>query len=104
MKVESIDSKMPFKFCGPRTPERVPEGVKFFSAAALTFWVPILLYCVVIGQAQPLFVMVSNEALGVLIGVLLYKRQPGDTLSCVPKHSNADALRDADDREYRKAA
>lgn len=102
--VESFDSKLPFKFCRPRVPERVPEGVKFFTGAALTFWVPTLFYCAASHQALPFYLMVCNHALGVLIGVWLYEKKPGDFLSCVPISRVPATPSSAVNRERKKAA
>ena len=76
MKVESIDSRMPFKFSRPRAHERLPEGVKFLAGAALVFWGPLLSLCYVIGHALPLYLLIFPEALGLALGVFLYKNQP----------------------------
>ncbi|HEY9402453.1 MAG TPA: hypothetical protein VIQ24_07145 [Pyrinomonadaceae bacterium] len=84
MRVIPIDSKLPFKFRGPRVKDRLPEGAKLLAGAALTFWGPPLLYSVIIDNALPFFVMFCNQALGILLGILIHRNQSGDNLSCVP--------------------
>lgn len=84
MKVESIDSRMPFKFCGPRTSE-VSEGIKLLAGVVLTWWAPSLLYCSVIGQVFPFYLTACTQAVGVLLGLWMYKRQSERNLSCVPR-------------------
>lgn len=104
MKIESIDSKMPVKFCRLLIPKRVPEGLMFLSAAALFLWGPILLHCAITAQAEPLYVVAGTQALGALIGTLMYTRQSSACLSCVPENRIRDILRGAEAREDRKAA
>lgn len=104
MKVEYIDSKMPFKFCRPRVTDRVPEGMKFLAAAVLAFWAPTLLYCAVTGQALPFYLMVCNESLGVLMGLWLYEKHTDESLTCVPTKSKPAALSRPDDQAPKKAA
>jgi hypothetical protein len=84
--VESFDSKLPFKFCGPQASQKVSEGAEFYAGAVLTYCLPTLTYCVVTRQVLPLLLMAINHALGILIGVLLYEKQNDSLLSCVPKH------------------
>jgi hypothetical protein len=91
-KIESIDSRMPFKFCRLRAQERVPEGLKFLTGAVLTLWVPTLIFCWVTGQAMPFYLMVCTEVLGVSIGILMYKKRPDTFPSCVPVESNVRRL------------
>jgi hypothetical protein len=83
MKVESIDSRMPFKFCRPRTGE-TSEGIKLLARVVLSTWGPTFLYCSVIGQGLPFYLIASTQALGVLFGVWMYKMRSGSILSCVP--------------------
>jgi hypothetical protein len=85
--VESFDSRMPVKFCGPRTRQRVPEGVRFSTGVVLTCWVPTLLLCFAISQALPLYLLVCVMTLGTLLGVWMYKKQPGGFLFCIPVKS-----------------
>jgi hypothetical protein len=104
MKVESIDSRLPFKFHSLRVHERVPEGTKFFACLGLTYWGPILLYCALTNQALPFYLMVCNAALGVSFGVLLYRKPPEEIPHCVPPSSIPFAVSAARDRERKKAA
>jgi hypothetical protein len=84
MRVVSIDSKMPFKFNGPRTYNRVSEGLTFLAGVVMTFWVPTLMYCLVIGQLLPLYSMVFTQTVGAAFGVFMHKKQFNGYLSCVP--------------------
>lgn len=72
MRVQSIDSKMPFKFCRPRAGERAPEGWIILIGAMLTFWVPAVLFSVVVSNLSPLTFMLSAHALGLPLGLLLH--------------------------------
>jgi hypothetical protein len=83
MKVESIDSRMPFKFCGPRTRE-ASEGIKLLAGVVLTWWLPSLLYCSVTGQTFPFYLIAGTQAFGVLLGVWMYARPSKSMPSCVP--------------------
>lgn len=104
MKVESIDSRMPIKFCGPRAQEKLPEGVKLLAGVALTLWTPSLFYCLVTGQILPLYVVACNQALGVLLGVWMYERQPRGLASCVPANRIPNVPSGPPIREMDKAA
>jgi cytochrome b561 len=57
----------------PREDE-APEGIEFLAVAALTLWVPTLLYCYLTGQYSPLFLITYHQTLGVLLGVLMFHR------------------------------
>ena len=68
----------------------VPEGIKFAAKAGLSLLVPSLLFSVVSGDFWPLCLMAANEALGALLGLLLFKQARGGVLSCVPLRRVAD--------------
>lgn len=104
MGVVSIDSKMPIKFRGLRAYRRVPEGAKLLASAVLVHWGPALLYCSITGQMLPFYVMACNQALGIALGVLRYKKQPGESLSCVPLGLVPHAPSGPQIYEVRKAA
>ena len=104
MKVESIRSRMMFKDYDPRAQEKVPEGVKFLAGAALNLWVPTLMYCYVISQILPFYFMVFIEALGVLLGVLMYQKSADEVApSCVPVNHVTGVLSDAGRHEKKVA-
>lgn len=84
MKVESIDSRMPVKFCGPRAQKRVSEGVQFLAGVALTCWMPTVTYCLITGQILPFYWVACSQALSALLGVWMYKKQPSNLASCMP--------------------
>lgn len=104
MRVIPIRSRMLFKDFSPRAQETVPEGARFFAGAALTFWAPTLMYCYVIGQALPFYLMVCNEALGVLCGLFLYKKTRGGIPSCVPVTHRPDVASVVHGRGIKKVA
>lgn len=104
MGVVSIDSRMPFKFCGPRDYERVPEGLKFFCGAALTLWAPLLIYCSLTGQFPLLCLMICNQSLGVMLGVLMHNEESGSHLSCIPLDRDTEVLSHEPHGETKKAA
>ncbi len=58
--------------------------MKFFAGAALTLLAPTLLYCAASNQLSPLYLMACNDALGALLGFVLFKRSSVGFLSCVP--------------------
>jgi hypothetical protein len=60
------------------------EGAQFMAGAGLTLLGPTLLYCAAIGQLWPLYLMAVNEILGVVLGVLVFKKSSEIFLSCVP--------------------
>lgn len=80
------------------------ELVEFFAGAALTLFVPTLLFCASINQLWPLWVMFSDEALGVIVGFLMFKIEPDDVPSCVPVTRVRKALSSAHADELKKAA
>lgn len=100
MRVIPFDSKLPVKFRGPRAQGKVPEGMQLLAGVALIFWGPPLLYSAIIGHPLPFFVMACNEALGVLLGILLYRKHSVEQLSCVPAGYVPEVPRAA--RAYKK--
>jgi hypothetical protein len=56
----------------PRATKGLPEVVKFLAGATLTFWVPTLFYCYVVGEL-PFYLMAFNHAVGSVLGIVLYK-------------------------------
>lgn len=104
MKVESINSRKLFGDYYPRANKTVPEGMEIFAGIALTLWAPTLLACYVIGQALPAYVMFCDEALGVLLGVIMYKRSSSGFLSCVPVSRVPDVPSDTHQSEMKKVA
>lgn len=84
MKVESIDSRMPFKFMRPRSEGKLPEGLTFLAGAALVLFGPTLIYCLVIGEALPFYWMAATQSLGVLLGLWMYTHKPAALPPCVP--------------------
>lgn len=64
-----------------RSRDDYPEGnesqyelVEFCAGVALTLLTPTLLFCIVIGQLWPLWVMICNEALGAVAGFVVFKK------------------------------
>jgi hypothetical protein len=84
--------------------ETVPEGAKFLAGAALTLIAPTLLFCAVSGQLLPLYLMATNEALGVAWGVLMFKKSFVGFLTSIPLTRNPKAARDKSATEKKKAA
>ncbi|HEX8474635.1 MAG TPA: hypothetical protein VF666_11420 [Pyrinomonadaceae bacterium] len=64
--------------------ETVPEWAKFLAGATLTLLAPTLLFCAISGQLLPLYLMATNEALGVVLGFVMFKKTSVGFLSCVP--------------------
>lgn len=84
--------------------ESLFELVGFYAGVVLTLLMPTLLYCYVIKQLWPLWVMVSIEALGAILGFVLFKLPPDDFPSCVPVTRVRKALPHAHASELKKAA
>lgn len=57
-----------------------PDEVNFIAGAALTLFVPTLLFCLVINQLWPLYVMACDEALGVVLGFVMFRKPSGGFL------------------------
>lgn len=88
MKVEQINSRKLFGDFGPRAPEKVPEGLKFLAKAFLNLCVPAIAFAWVMDSSVLLQCLIVVQQIGVLWGVLLYKRPARLPLSCVPVNVN----------------
>ena len=89
MKVIPINSKMLFRDFGPWA-GGASEGARFFAKAALNFWGPTMIFCYLTNAPLPLYVMLCSHAVGVLLGLLIYKQQHYGVLSCVPVNYRPD--------------
>jgi hypothetical protein len=76
---EDVDSKR----CS-RGNEIMSDAVKFCAGAVFTLLLPALLFCVVINQLWPLYLMACDEAVGVALGFVMFRRSSGRLLSRVP--------------------
>ena len=104
MRVIPINSKLFLGGCYPRGKETLPEEVKFLAGAALVIFAPALLYCAVIGQFWPLWLMACDAALGCVLGLVLFGKSSDGFPSCVPRTSIAKSQRAADAGEVRQVA
>jgi hypothetical protein len=68
------------------------DGVKFIAGSVVTLLVPIIFFCVVVGEIWPFLLMGSDYLLGAIIGFLMFKRSSGAILSCVPLTSAPNVL------------
>jgi hypothetical protein len=102
MKTEPNNPQRRFGFI-PRALELVPEGIKFFALVALTCWIPTIAFCLVINQSAVSYGMACHQALGGLLGVLIYKKSSNHFLSCIPIHQ-VPVVPNEDIREMKKAA
>lgn len=84
MKVHHINSRRLFADFGPRAPELVPEGVRFCALLVGTLVLPATGLSISVGSPLVLAGLVAVQALGVLIGRLIYDPSPAAPLSCVP--------------------
>jgi hypothetical protein len=85
MKVVAIRSRMLFGEFYPRAESLVSEGAAFVACAVFALCAPALLFCYVIGQLLPFYLMACNGALGVLWGVYRFKQPSADGfVACVP--------------------
>ena len=64
--------------------EVISDGLTFLAGTALTLLAPTIAYCAVAGRLWPLCVMGCNEALGVVLGLVMLRKSPASFLSCVP--------------------
>lgn len=65
--------------------EIVSDTSKFLLGAAVTLLGPTILYCIVIGELWPLYLIACNDALGVILGVAMFKKSPEPFVACVPQ-------------------
>lgn len=82
----------------------IPDGVMFLAGAALTLLAPTVVFCAVLGQFWPLYVMCCNEALGAALGLAMFKNSPADFLSCIPATLIPPAPSGANSGRLKKAA
>jgi hypothetical protein len=88
-----------------RDDESGRELGEFYAGAALTLLVPTLLYCAVIDQLWPLWVIVCNDALGVTMGFMMFKKMSDEGFpSCVPVTRIRKIPHGAGAAELKKAA
>lgn len=64
--------------------EVIPDELTFLAGAAFTLLAPTIVYSAVIEQLWPLYVMGCNEAMGVMLGLAMFKKSSSGFLSCVP--------------------
>jgi hypothetical protein len=64
----------------------IPEKLIFIAGVVLTFWVPALFFCSVIGQVLPLYLLICDHLLGGCLGVLMFSRSAVSSGSVVPKN------------------
>ena len=103
MNVVPIRSKEFLGEYSSRDKETVPEGAMFLAGAAVTFLAPTLLFCAVIGQLLPLYMIAANEAFGAALGFAMFNR-PSKNLSLNPIDPIPKAARGASAIQRRKAA
>jgi len=84
MKIHHINSRRLFADFGPRAPQLVPEGARFCALLAGTLVLPATGLAIAVGSPLLLAGLVTVQALGVLIGGLIYDPLPAAPLSCVP--------------------
>jgi hypothetical protein len=104
MRVQSFDSKMPFKFCGPRAGDKVPGGLTIIGGAILTFWVPTCVFSGVASNLLPLFFMSLAYLLGLPIGLWLYRQKVDHQRIVLPLQRKPPAATSVDERDKEKAA
>jgi hypothetical protein len=86
MKIHHINSHRLFGDFSPRAPQLVPEGAKFFALLVGTIVLPEAGLATAVGSPLVLAGLVAVQALGVLIGLLIYEPSPAAPLSCMPVH------------------
>ncbi len=88
MKIHHINSRRLFADFGPRPPQLVPEGARFSALLVGTLVLPAIGLSIAVGSPLVLAGLLTVQALGVLIGRLIYNPSPAAPLSCVPVHVN----------------
>jgi hypothetical protein len=81
----------------------VPEGIGFITRAALSIYGPTILYCVVISQLMPLYLMTGVVTLGSMIGLAMFRRSaegfrlriPATVIMRVPSGTRTGELKKA---------
>lgn len=104
MKVVSIRSRMLFGEFYPRAEGKVPEGAKFVVGAGLTVCGPVLLFCYVVGQLLPFYLMMCNMVLGILWGISMFEQPQDAAASCVPMSTTPEAPSNSHTRPVREVA
>lgn len=80
------------------------EDVEFFLTAELTLLGPSLLFCIVIGQPSPLYLMAAIQLMGVVLGTVFLNNPLDRFVSCVPLTSSRKARNDPSPKDWKKAA
>lgn len=104
MSVVQMNPKMQFRFTGPGARNKVLTGLLFLADFVLTFWVPALVYCLVIYESRTFYPMAFIQPLGVLLGVFMYYKRSRGYLSCVPVNYKPDVPKTATIYEMKKVA
>src|SRR5437764_13187592 len=101
MSVISMRSKTclgEFRF--PESDETASERTEFFAGAVLTIAAPTLLFCMVIGQTWPLYLMACNGGVGVVLGLLMFRKMSDESpLGLNLTRTHRMPLADLDDEE-----
>ena len=87
MSVTSIRSKTVLGDHYSRRNNNVFEEITYLAGAVLALLAPTVLYCAVIGQFWPLYFMACNEALGTMLGLVMFKKSSNGSLTCIPIHT-----------------
>jgi hypothetical protein len=77
----------------PRGGGGLLEWLGFLLGAVLTLVLPVALYCAVVGRLWPLWLMMCEETLSAVLGLLLFRRPHGGLVSCVPKTGTPTSAR-----------
>jgi hypothetical protein len=88
MKIHHINSRRLFADFSPRALQLVPEGARFSALVVGTLVLPATGLSIAVGSPLVLAGLVAVQALGVLIGRLIYDPSPAPPLSCVPVDKN----------------
>lgn len=79
---------------------------EFCAGATLTLLLPTLMYCATIGRLWPLSAMVCKDALGIMVGLVMYRNRKSSSsfIPCVPVARLRALPRSARTDELKKAA
>jgi hypothetical protein len=80
MSVVPIRKKTPLQFLETKAEL---SSLNFLISAALLLFMPVVLFCVVIEQIWPFWLIVLNCLVGIPIGFLMFKRSYANATNCI---------------------
>ena len=90
MKVLQFNSRRLFGKFSPGTPDPVPQGLLIAVAITLISWVPAIVVALAMDSRLPLYAFAVRDLLGLLVGILIYRRSYNSPISCMSMHEDPD--------------